>query len=407
MSSYPIERVRADFPMLRQEMNGKPLVYLDSAATSLKPQCVIDRLVRFYSEEYGTVRRGAYQLSQHATGLFEGTREQASRFLNTRRSEEVIFVRGVTEAINLVAYGWGRRHLKQGDEILVTQMEHHSNIVPWQLLCEATGAVLKTVPFFDDGTLDMDAFASALSDRTKLVSCVHVSNGLGTINPVKEVCRLAHEAGALAFIDGAQSTGHMVTDVQDIDCDFFACSGHKMLGPTGIGLLYGRHEVLMSMGPFLGGGDMIERVTFEKTTYEDPPYRFEAGTPPFAQVIGLGEAMRYIDELGVEEIHEHEQALLTYGAEQLRQIPGLTLIGDSPLKAGILGFVLEGVHASDIGMVLDQEGIAIRTGQHCVQPVMDRYGIHSTARASLGPYSTKDDIDALVRGLGVVTDLLL
>lgn len=406
MSAYPIDTVRADFPMLQRQMHGRPLVYLDTAATSLKPRQVIDRITRFYGEEYGTVRRGAYALSQTATALYEGVRARAAGFLNAARTDEVVFVRGVTEGINLIAHAWGRTFVGEGDEIVVTEMEHHSNIVPWQLLAEATGATLQVVPFTDEGVLDLEAFASVLSERTKIVSAVYVSNGLGTVNPVAEMARLAHEVGAMMVVDGAQATSHIPIDVQAIGCDFFCCSGHKMLGPTGVGLLYGRYEVLESMRPYQGGGEMIDQVSFEGTTYDDPPHRFEAGTPPFAQVIGLGAAIDYLEELGVENIHRWETELLAYATEQMEAVPGLTVVGKAPEKSGIVSFTMEGIHSLDIGTILDREGVAIRTGQHCVQPVMDHYGLHSTARASFGPYTSRSDIDALVAGLGVVRELM-
>lgn len=405
-TTYPIDQIRADFPMLQTQMNGKPLVYLDTAATSLKPQAVIDRLTRFYSQEYGTVRRGAYALSQNSTAMFEQTRQRAAAFLGAERPEEIVFVRGVTEGMNLIAHAWGRTFLKPGDEILLTEMEHHSNIVPWQLVCEATGATIVVAPFDANGTLCMDTFRERLSPRTRLVSTVHVSNGLGTINPVAEIARLAHEVGAVMVVDGAQSTGHLPIDVQAIGCDFFVCSGHKMLGPTGVGLLYGRYDVLASMAPYQGGGEMIETVSFDGTTYDAPPHRFEAGTPPFAQVLGLGAAIDYLETIGVANIGAWEHDLLTYATERLEQVPGLRIVGTSPNKAGILGFTMDGIHPFDIGSVLDQEGIAIRVGQHCVQPVMAHFGIHSTARASIGPYTSKADIDALIAGLHTVRDLL-
>lgn len=406
MSAYPIDAIRADFPMLQRQMHGKPLVYLDTAATSLKPRQVIDRLTRFYAEEYGTVRRGAYALSQTATAMYEDVRARAAGFVNAPRTDEIVFVRGVTEGINLIAHAWGRTFVSEGDEIVVTEMEHHSNIVPWQLLAEATGATLQVVPFTDEGVLDLDAFRSTLSERTKIVSTVYVSNGLGTVNPVATLAELAHEVGAIMVVDGAQATAHIPIDVQAIGCDFFCCSGHKMLGPTGVGLLYGRYEVLESMRPYQGGGEMIDQVSFEGTTFDDPPHRFEAGTPPFAQVIGLGAAIEYLESIGIDNIHRWENELLAYATASLEAIPGLQIVGQAPEKSGIVSFTMDGIHSLDIGTILDREGVAIRTGQHCVQPVMDHYGIHSTARASFGPYTSRQDVDALVAGLGVVRELM-
>ena len=403
---YPIERIRADFPMLRQQMNGKPLCYLDSAATSMKPQQVIDRLVRFYAEQYGTVRRGAYALSHESTAMFEDTRKAAARFLGASRPEEIVFVRGCTEGINLVAIALGWKHFREGDEILVSTMEHHSNIVPWQLVAERTGAVVKPIPITDRGEIELDALRGMLSERTRLVSVVHVSNGLGTVNPVREICAMAHEVGALAMVDGAQSTPHMPIDVQDIGCDFFVCSGHKMLGPTGIGLFYGRYDLLASMDPYQGGGEMIDVVSFEGTTWDDPPYRFEAGTPAFAQAIGLGAAIEYLEKIGMERVRAWDEHVLAYATERMSAVPGLRIVGTAPEKSGLVSFVIDGIHPLDVGTILDQEGIAIRVGQHCVQPVMDRFGIHSTARASFGAYTSLEEVDRLVAGLDVVRDLM-
>lgn len=404
--TYPIERIRADFPMLRQTMNGKPLCYLDTAATSHKPQQVIDRLTRFYAEEYGTVRRGAYALSHRSTALFEDARVNAARFLNASRPEEVVFVRGTTEGTNLVAIAYGWRNIGEGDEILVSTMEHHSNIVPWQLLAQRTGAVVRAIPITDAGELDLEAFESMLSERTKLVSLVHISNGLGTINPVKQVCAMAKKVGALTLIDGAQSAPHLPIDVQDIGCDFFVCSGHKMLGPTGIGLFYGRYDLLASMDPYQGGGEMIDRVSFEGSTWDDPPHRFEAGTPAFAQVVGLSAAIDYLTEIGMDAVAAWDDHLLHYATERMEQVPGLRIVGTAKEKSGLVSFVIDGMHPLDVGTILDQEGVCIRVGQHCVQPVMDRFGIHSTARASFGVYTTTEDIDRFIAALAVARDLL-
>ncbi len=403
---YPIETIRADFPMLQTQMNGKPLCYLDSAATSHKPQRVIDRITRFYAEEYGTVRRGAYTLSHTSTALFEDSRRKAASFLNASRPEEIVFVRGCTEGINLVAISLGQNRIGEGDEVLVSMMEHHSNIVPWQLLAERTGATVRAIPIDDRGVIELDQLEAMLSEKVKLVAVNHVSNGLGTINPVKKITEMAHSVGALMLVDGAQSTPHMPIDVQDIGCDFFVCSGHKMCGPSGIGLFYGKYDLLASMHPYQGGGEMIDRVTFERTTYDTPPYRFEAGTPAFVQAIGLAEAIEYLSEIGMEKLAEWDDYLVKYCTERILDVPGIRLVGESPEKSGLVAFTMEGAHPADIGDILNQEGIAIRVGQHCVQPVMDRFGIHSTARASFGLYTSPAEIDRFIDGLGVVRDLL-
>jgi cysteine desulfurase/selenocysteine lyase len=406
-NTFALDAIRAQFPMLGKTMNGKPLCYLDSAATSLKPDRVVDRLSRFYREEYATVRRGAYALSHASTAMFEAARVSAARFIGASRPEEVVFVRGCTEGINLVAIALGWSRFKPGDEILVSTMEHHSNIVPWQLVASRTGAVVKPIPITDTGELDLDAYRALLSPRTRLVSIVHVSNGLGTVNPVTEVTRLAHEAGALVLVDGAQSTPHMPIDVQAIGCDFFVASGHKMYGPTGIGLLYGRYDLLASMDPYQGGGEMIDRVSFDGTTYDDPPHRFEAGTPAFAQAIGLAESIAWLEELGMDQVHARGQEILRYATERMQALPGLQIVGEAREKSGLVSFVVDGIHPSDIGAILDQEGIAIRVGQHCVQPIMDRFGIHSTARASFGVYTSEVEVDRFIDGLHVVRDMLL
>lgn len=404
--SYPIDSVRADFPMLRQRVHGKPYVYLDTAATALKPQQVIDRLSRFYAEEYGTVRRGVYHMSQQATGLYEGVRRQVARFIGTDRSDEIVFVRGVTEAMNLIATGWARKFLRPGDEVLLSAMEHHSNIVPWQLAAAATGAVVRAVPFDDRGEIDLDALDGLLNERTRLVSVVHVSNSLGTVNPVAEIARRAHRVGAVVVVDGAQSAPHLPIDVPALGCDFFAASGHKMLGPTGAGFLWGRYALLESMDPWQGGGEMIDRVTFEGSTWEDPPHRFEAGTPSFADVIAMGEALSYLERLGMDAVARRDDELVAYALDALQQVPGLHVFGAPAQRSGLIPFGIRGIHPLDIGTVLDREGIAIRVGQHCTQPVMDRLGVHSTARASFGVYTTHGDIDALVTGLNLAAELL-
>ena len=406
-SSYPIERIRADFPILgRTVHNGVPLVYLDSAATSQKPRAMVERMSQFYYEEYATVRRGVYSLSQHSTALYEGVRRQAAVFLGAEHPEEIVYVRGVTEGMNLLATAWGRKFLKAGDEVILTRMEHHSNIVPWQMACEATGATLRMAEMLPSGELDMDNFAAMLSPRTKLVSVVHVSNGLGTINPIAEITRLAHEVGALVVVDGAQSAPHLPIDVRAMDADFFVCSGHKMLGPTGIGLLYGKLNILREIDPYQGGGEMIVRVTFGGSTYEEPPYRFEAGTPAFAEVVGLGAAMTYMDEIGRENIEAWDQHILRYCTERMQEIPGMKFYGTAANKSGIVAFRMGDIHPSDIGTILDREGICIRVGQHCLQPVMDYYQVPATARASFGPYTTTDDIDRFIDGLRTVQDLM-
>lgn len=403
---YPIDQIRADFPMLQRQMNGKPLCYLDSAATSHKPQRVIDRISRFYAEEYGTVRRGAYSLSHESTALFEAARTTGATFLNASGPEEIVFVRGCTEGINLVAISLGRDRIGAGDEVLVSTMEHHSNIVPWQLLAERTGAVVRAIPIDDRGVIRLDALADMLNERVKLVAVNHVSNGLGTINPVKKIAEMAHNVGALLLVDGAQSTPHMPIDVQDLGCDFFVCSGHKMCGPSGIGLFYGRYELLESMPPYQGGGEMIDQVSFAGTTYDDPPHRFEAGTPAFVQAIGLSEAIDYLSEIGMARLAEWDHFLVDYCTERILGVPGVSIVGEAPEKSGLVAFTMEGIHPSDIGAVLNQEGIAIRVGQHCVQPIMERFGIHSTARASFGLYTSPEEIDRFIEGLGVVRDLL-
>ncbi|MDR3708100.1 MAG: cysteine desulfurase [Capsulimonadaceae bacterium] len=405
MNTFDVDAIRNDFPILKQCVHGRPLVYLDNAATTQKPQEVIDAIVRYYTETNANIHRGVHLLSEKATKEHEDARKIVKRFLNASSTQEIVFVRGCTEAINLVADSWGSENLGPGDEILVSNMEHHSNIVPWQLLCQRTGAVLKVIPIDDAGDLLMDEYQKLLGPRTKIVSVVHLSNALGTINPVREITRLAHEAGARVLIDGAQSVPHIPVDVQDIGCDFFAFSGHKIYGPTGIGVLYGKRELLEAMRPYQGGGDMISSVTFEETTYNALPYKFEAGTPNIEGAIALGTAIEYVERIGLEAIAAHERDVLEYGAQRLLETPGVTLIGTSRHKASILSFVLEGVHPHDVGTILDQEGVAIRTGHHCVQPVMKRYGIPATARVSLACYNTRGEIDALVAGLKKVVEI--
>jgi cysteine desulfurase/selenocysteine lyase len=400
-----VEAVRGDFPILATRVYDKPLVYLDNAATTQKPQAVLDAIATYYAEQNANIHRGVHWLSQLATKKHDAARETVRSFLNARETAEIIFVRGTTEAINLVASTYGRANLRAGDEIVISHMEHHSNIVPWQMLCEATGAVLRVVPIDERGVFDLEAYRGMLSERTKLVSVVHISNALGTINPVARITELAHEVGAVVLLDGAQAVGHAAVDVQALGCDFYAFSGHKLFGPTGIGALYGRRALLEAMPPYQGGGDMIRSVSFEKTIYAELPYKFEAGTPDIAGPIGLAAAIDYVRGLGFDAIARHEAALLAYGTERLAAIPGVRLVGTAPEKAAVLSFVIEGVHPHDIGTVLDREGIAIRTGHHCAQPVMDRYGVPATARASLAFYNTFAELDVLERGVRFVQEI--
>lgn len=394
-----VEAIRKDFPVLSQKVHGKPLVYFDNAATSQKPQGVIDTVHRYLSTYNSNIHRGVHDLSERATEAYETGRKKVQQFVNAADSCEIVFVRGTTEAINLVAYSFGRKHVEAGDEIVITAMEHHSNIVPWQILCKETGAVLRVVPINDAGELPVDEYEKFLTPRTRLVSVVHVSNSLGTINPVREVIHLAHRHGIPVLVDGAQAAPHLRVDVRDLDCDFYAFSGHKVFGPTGIGVLYGRAELLEAMPPYQGGGDMIKSVTFEKTLYNDLPYKFEAGTPHIAGVIGLGAAIDYVNGVGLERIATYEHELLEHATTALSNIPGLRIIGTAREKASLISFVLDGVHAHDVGTVLDHEGVAIRAGHHCTMPVMQRFGIPATARASLAFYNTKEEIDILVRAI--------
>jgi len=404
-ASFDVERLRADFPVLKQTVHGKPLVYLDSAATAQKPSCVIDAIRHFHEVDCANIHRGVHELSQRSTAAYEETRAKAKRFLNSRSKNELIFVRGTTEAVNLVSTSWGRKNVREGDEIVISAMEHHSNIVPWQMLCEEKGARLRVIPMNDAGELLLDEYEKLLNPRTRMVAVTHISNSLGTINPVRQIVDMAHKAGALALIDGAQAAPHMKVDVQALDADFYAFSGHKVCGPTGIGILYGRTRLLNAMPPYQGGGDMIRSVTFEKTTYNDLPYKFEAGTPNIAGGIGLGASLDYVTRIGLENIAAYEQELLAYGTRKLLEIPGLRLIGTAREKAAVLSFVMEGIHPHDIGTVLDRQGIAVRTGHHCAQPVMDRFGIPATTRASLAFYNTVGEIDALASGLNKVKEI--
>ena len=402
---YDEQRVRRDFPILGQKVHGKPLVYLDNAATTQKPQQVLDAIVRYYSEDNANVHRGVHQLSERATEAYERERAIAQRFLNAARPEEIIFVRGTTEAINLVAQSYGRRNVGAGDEVIITAMEHHSNIVPWQMLCQEKGARLRVVPINDRGELILEEYERLLGPGTKLVALGQVSNALGTINPVRRIIELAHRQGVPVLVDGAQAAPRMKVDVRELDADFYAFSGHKIYGPTGIGVLYGKASLLDAMPPYQGGGDMISSVTFEKTVYNKLPHKFEAGTPHMAGAIGLGAALEYVSRLGIENVTAHEQDVLAYATEQVSAVPGVRLIGTAREKTGVLSFVLEPIHPHDIGTILDQEGIAIRTGHHCAQPVMQRFGVPATARASFGLYNTHEDVDALVRGLNRVREV--
>ena len=403
--TFDVARIREDFPILKQKVHGKPLVYLDNAATSQKPQAVIDALNRYYTTENSNVHRGVHYLSEQATQDYEGARTKVRRLLNASDEREIIFVRGTTEGINLVAQSYGRQHVGEGDEIIISAMEHHSNIVPWQILCQERGARLRVIPINDDGELLMDEYEKLLGPRTKLVSIVHVSNSLGTINPVEQITEMAHSRGVPVLVDGAQSTPHMPIDVGKLGCDFFVFSGHKLFGPTGIGVLYGKADLLEAMPPYQAGGDMIRSVSFEKTTYNSLPYKFEAGTPNIGGSIGLGAAIDYVNGLGFDRINAHEHGLLEYGTERLSSIGGLRLIGTAREKASILSFALEGIHPHDIGTILDAEGIAIRAGHHCTQPLMDRFGVPATARASLAFYNTREEIDALVKGIDKVIEV--
>jgi cysteine desulfurase / selenocysteine lyase len=383
------------FPALQQKVGDKKLVYLDSAATTQKPQCVIDAIVNYYEHDNANIHRGVHTLSQRATKSYENARASIANLFGASRAEEVIFVRGATEAINLVAQAWARPRLCDGDEILITEMEHHSNIVPWQLVCEQTGASLKVAKVKDDGSLDLESFKELLTNDTVLVSVAHVSNAIGTINPVKELCSLAKNVGAITVIDGAQATGHMQVDFSDLDCDFYAVSGHKMFGPTGIGCLIGKHNLLQEMDPWQGGGDMILTVSFEETVWNAVPFKFEAGTPNIAGAIGLGAAVAFIEDLGYDTIHRQEQELLAYGREVLSSIQGVTIIGTAVNNAGVIAFTIKGVHPHDAGTILDHAGVAIRTGNHCAEPLMKRFGVNATCRASFSVYNTKQDIDSL------------
>jgi cysteine desulfurase/selenocysteine lyase len=405
--AFDVAKVRADFPILTERVHGKPLVYLDSANTSQKPEAVLKAMDDYYRHANANIHRATHLLSERATALYEGGRSKAAAFLNAPGTRSIVFTKGTTDGINLVAQSYGRSTLKAGDEILLTWLEHHSNIVPWQLVAGQTGAVIKVVPINDAGELDQDQYAALLSPRTKIVAMGHVSNALGTINPVKAMVAQAHAAGAVVLVDGAQAAPHLVIDVQDLDCDFYVLSSHKMFGPTGTGVLYGRAALLESMPPYQGGGDMIASVTFEKTLFNELPYKFEAGTPNMAGVVGLGAAIDYLAGIDRDAALAHEDAVLDYATAQVRQIPGARIIGEARHKTGVLSFMLDGVHPHDAGTILDQQGVAVRTGQHCAQPVMDRFCIPATIRASLGIYNTREDVDALVLGLHKVRELFV
>lgn len=404
-TSLDVQRLRADFPILRQTIHGKPLVYLDNAATTQKPRQVLDAIAHLYSSDYANIHRGVHQLSERSTKQYEDGRAKAQKFLGAADQKEIVFVRGATEGINLVAQTYGRVHVGAGDEILISAMEHHSNIVPWQMLCEEKAAFLRVAPIDDTGELLLDEFERLIGPRTRLIAVAHVSNALGTINPVRRIVDLAHSRGVPVLIDGAQAAPHMPVNVRELDCDFYVFSGHKLYGPTGIGILYGKARLLEEMPPYQGGGDMIRSVTFEKTTFNAVPYKFEAGTPDIAGVIGLSAAIDYVSRIGMENIANYESDLLSYATEKLSAIPGLRLIGTAKEKAAVLSFVLDGVHPHDVGTILDRQGIAVRTGHHCAQPVMERFGIPATARASLAFYNTREEIDALAAGIGRVKEI--
>jgi cysteine desulfurase/selenocysteine lyase len=402
---FDVQKIRRDFPILSEKVNGKPLVYLDNAATSQKPRWVIDTIHHYYEADNANIHRGVHLLSERATDEYEKARVKIQHFINAKEAREIIFVRSTTEAINLVAQSYGRKNIKAGDEIIISRMEHHSNIVPWQLLCEATGAVLKIIPINESGELLLDEYEKLLSEKTKFVAVGHVSNALGTINPVKEIIQKAHRLNVPVLLDGAQAAPHLKIDVQDLDCDSYAFSGHKLFGPTGIGILYGKARLLEAMPPYQGGGDMISKVTFEKTLYNHLPYKFEAGTPHISGAIGLGAAIDYLNEIGLENAAKYEHELLQYATEELSKISGLRIIGTAKNKASVISFVMEEIHPHDIGTVLDLEGIAIRTGHHCAMPLMQWYQVPATARASFAFYNTREEIDTLVKGLYKVKEV--
>ena len=405
IAEYEVEKVRRDFPILHQQVYGHPLVYLDNAATSQKPRAVIDAISRYYERGNANIHRGVHFLSEHATSEHEAARRTVQQFVNAADKREIIFVRSATEGINLVAQTYGRKHVAAGDEVLITAMEHHSNIVPWQILCEEKGANLRVLPINERGELRLEELPKLLTAKTKLLGLSHVSNALGTINPVKQIIAMAHSRNVPVLIDGAQAAPHLKIDVQELDVDFYVFSGHKVYGPTGIGVLYGKRDLLEQMPPYQGGGDMIRSVTFEKTLYNDLPFKFEAGTPDIAGAIGLGAALNYIDKLGIDSIAAHEHDLLVYGTEALSAIPGVRIIGTAAQKAAVISFIIEGIHPHDIGTILDREGIAVRTGHHCAQPVMQFFRVPATARASFALYNTRQEIDRLVEGIEKVKEV--
>jgi cysteine desulfurase/selenocysteine lyase len=405
-AGYDVYELRKQFPVLQRELKGKPLVYFDNAATSQKPKVVIDALVDYYSNYNANIHRGIHTLAEEATAAYEASREACRAFIGAASTDEIIFTRGTTEGINLVSHTWGRQHIKAGDEIIISTLEHHSNIVPWQMLAEEKGASLKVIPINDKGEILLDEFYKLLSSRTKLVSIVHASNSLGIINPVKQIIDAAHQAGAVVLLDGAQSTVHLDINVVELDCDFFAFSSHKLYGPTGVGVLYGKRELLEAMPPFHGGGEMIKEVTFEKTVYNDLPYKFEAGTPNIADTIAMKTAIDFINELGKDNIRRHEHALLQYGTELLKNIPGVRVMGDVENKVSVISFVVEGIHPQDLGILLDNQGIAVRTGSHCTMPLMQCLNITGTTRASFAAYNTFEEIDRLVNGLDKAIKML-
>ena len=399
VANFPVDVYRQDFPILEQSIRGKPLVYLDNAATAQKPHQVIEVMDGYYRAYNSNIHRGVHTLSELATSAYEAARKTTQNFIHAQALKEIIFVRGTTEGINLVAQSYGRSKLRSGDEIIISTMEHHSNIVPWQLVCEQTGAILKVIPLHDTGELNMDEYKKLLGERTRIVAITHVSNALGTINPIAEITSLAHEVSAVVIVDGAQAVPHMKVDVTVLDCDFYTFSGHKLFAPTGIGVLYGKQALLEDMPPYHGGGDMIKMVTFEKTLYNDLPYKFEAGTPYIAGVIGLGAAIDYLNRVDIDRLQAYEHTLLQYATQVAATVPGLKLIGTAAEKAGILSFIVDGIHPHDLGTILDADGIAIRTGHHCAMPVMERYGIPATARASFAFYNTLEEVDKLITGI--------
>ncbi|MDJ0889780.1 MAG: cysteine desulfurase [Gammaproteobacteria bacterium] len=403
--TFPVERIREDFPILHQEVRGKPLVYLDNGATVQKPNAVIDATARYYRHDNANVHRGVHALSERATAAYNAARSTAQRFINADDHREIVFVRGTTEAINLVAQTWGKANVGPGDEIILTELEHHANIVPWQLLCEQTGAKLRVAPIDDRGDVILEVYAELFSERTRLVAVSHVSNALGTINPIRRMIETAHAHGVPVLVDGAQAAPHIRIDVQELDCDFYAFSGHKVYGPTGIGVLYGKASLLDAMPPYQGGGDMVRRVSFEGTDFAPIPYKFEAGTHNIAGAIGLGVALDYVNGIGLESIAAHEHRLLSYATEALADVDGLRIIGTAREKAGLLSFVIEGAHAHDIGTIMDVQGVAIRAGHHCAMPAMQRFGVAATARASFAAYNTLEEVDALVAGITKVREV--